>query len=222
MLPKILSEMESYSSAVEKRSITCSVETCLRCGKQAGDFRLHDRRQRTFLVVVARLVKKVMVWLARWKCLLCGATFTLLPPFALPFKRYVTETVTRLSESYLEKDELTYRKAVLDDGMPVFHESKEAGAIDERSLRHSTLYRWLALFGALERTRREALRLVRQKSSSSGVFRKILPIPPWKYRTEERRKVLAHARQLLVAEAEYRALFDTSIFPRVATLSAWS
>lgn len=221
MLPKILAEMESYSKAVEEKRMTCGVDTCLRCGKQTNDFRVHDRRQRTFLVAVERVVKKTIVWLARWKCLLCGATFTLLPSFALPFKRYATETVSRLTESYLEKDELTYRKAVLHDGMPVFHESKQGGPIDERTLQHSTLYRWLALFGALERTRREALRLIRQKSSSSGVFRKILPIPPWKYRSAERRQVLGHARQLFVVEAEYRALFETSIFPRVATLCAW-
>lgn len=222
MVPKILAEMESYSKEVEEKRATCGLETCLRCGKRTGDFKLHDRRQRSFLVALERLVKEVFVWLARWKCGLCGATFTLYPPFALPYKRYVTETVSTRTESYLQKDELTYRKAVLQDGMPVFYEGKEAGSIDERTLRHSTLYRWLALFGALARTRREALRLIRQKSPSSSVFRKILPIPPWKYRSDERRKALGRSRQLFVAEAEYRTLFKTSIFPQLATLCAWS
>ncbi|MBI4606029.1 MAG: hypothetical protein HY721_29030 [Planctomycetes bacterium] len=214
--------MERYSKAVEEKTVTCELETCLRCGKGTGELRLHDRRKRTFRWVLERLVKKVVVWLARWKCRLCGATFTLYPPFALPYKRYVTETVTRLSESYLEKDELTYRKAVLQDGMPVFHEGAEGGPLDERTLQHSTLYRWFSLFGALERTRREALRLIRQRSSRSGVFRRILPIAPWKYRSDERRKLLGRSRQLFSAEKELGALFGTSIFPRFATLWAWS
>lgn len=222
MLPNLLEVMENYSKEVEEKKVTCDVEACLRCGKRARDFRLHDRRKRTFLWAFERLVRKVAVWLARWKCLICGETFTLYPPFALPYKRYVTETVSKLTERYLENDELTYRKAVLQGGMPVFHAGEKEEAIDERTLRHSTLYRWLALFGALERTRREALRLIRSKSPGSGVFRKILPIAPWKYRSSERRKVLQHARALLVREEEYRALFGASIFPRLATLCSWS
>ena len=221
MVAKILAEMESYSKDVQEKRVTCGLAACLRCGKRTDDFTLHDRRQRSFLVALERLVHKVLVWLARWKCRLCGATFTLYPPFALPFKRYVTLTVLTLSESYLENDALTYRKAVLHDGMPIFHESKEAGSLDERTLQHSTLHRWFALFGALARTRREALRLIRQKSPGSGVFRKILPIPPWKYRSDERRGALGRSRQLLVAEAEYRAIFKISIFPQLATLCAW-
>jgi hypothetical protein len=221
MLPRILVEMESYSKAAQEKKIHCDLGSCLRCGNRTSDFKLHDRRPRTFLVALERLVKKSVVWLTRWKCLLCGATFTLLPPFALPFKRYVVLTVTTFSERYVQKDELSYRKAVLQDGMPVFYEGKDADSPDERTLRHSTLYRWFPLFGALERTRREALRLIRQKSPSSAVFRNILPIPPWKYRSQERQKVLAHSRQLFIAEEEYRAVFDTSIFPRLATVCAW-
>ena len=221
MLSKILAEMESYSKDVEEKRVRCDIDSCLRCGVETSDFRLHDRRPRTFLLALERLVKKVVVWLARWKCLVCGTTFTLLPPFALPFKRYVSQTIQALSENYVEKDELTYRKAVLQDGLPVFHEGKDADSLDERSLRHSTLYRWFALFGDLERTRRQALRLIRQKSSSSGVFRRILPIPPWKYRSAERRKLLGRARQLFVAEDEYRTVFGASIFPRLATVCAW-
>lgn len=220
MLHRILVEMESFSKAAQEK-IHCDLDACLRCGKRTSDFKLHDRRPRTFLVALERLVKKVVVWLTRWKCLLCGATFTLLPPFALPYKRYVVLSVKALTERYLQKDELSYRKAVLQDGLPVFYEGKDANSLDERTLRHSTLYRWFPLFASLERTRREALRLIRQKSPGSGVFRNILPIPPWKYRSQERQKVLAHCRQLFIAEEEYRALLGASIFPRLATVCAW-
>ncbi len=223
MLTPIAEAIQNYSRLVEEGRVGCEVDLCLRCGKRPEAFRLHDRRKRTFLYLVERLVQKARGLLTRWKCLLCNQTFTIYPAFALPFKRYVAETVCERAQRYVEEDQLSYRQAVLQNGMPVFYsgDTGDQAAVDERTLQHSTLYRWLALFAALGRTRRETLRLIRSQSPSSGVFRKILPIAPWKYRTPERRRVLQDSRQLLVAEQEYRVLFGVSIFPRLATLCAW-
>ena len=219
MLLPILEEIQSYTRAVEKNEVQCDLPCCPRC-REPASFKLHERRRRTYLVVVERLVKTVLSLLTRWKCERCGETFTLYPAFALPRKRYVRQEVFCRAGRYVEGDHESYRKAVKVDGMGVFHEG-QGEEIDERALAHTTLYRWLGLFSSLESTCREALRLLREKAPACDVFRKILPIAPWKYRSEERRGVLGDCRRLLVAEVEYRRLFGISIFPRLATVSAW-
>ncbi len=219
MLLPILEEIQSYTGAVEKKEVQCDVSSCPRCGEPAS-FKLHERRRRTYLVVVERFVKTVLSLLTRWKCERCGETFTLYPSFALPGKRYLRQEVFRRAGRYVDGDHESYRKAVKVDGLPVFHEGR-GKEIDERSLAHTTLHRWLALFSTLAGTCREALGLIRQKSPASGVFRKAFPIVPWKYRSDERRRVLQDSRRLLVAEGEYHSLFGISIFPRLATLCGW-
>lgn len=219
MLPPIEEAIQAYTRAVERGEVCCDVEVCQICGERPGIFKLKDRRKRSFYFVFERSVRKLQSFLCRWKCTLCGKTFTLYPHFALPRKRYVLEDVLNTSRRYVEEEALSYRKAVKIRGMPVFHASDDPD--DLRVFSHSTPYRWLGFLATLVTTTREALRLVRQKSPSSGVFRKIQPIAPWKYRSDSRRTVLQDARRLLVAEAEYRVLFGVSIFPRFATVCAW-
>ena len=219
MLLPILEEIKRYTRAVQKKEIQCDLACCPRCGEPAS-FKLHDRRSRTYLVVAERVVNTVLSLLGRFKCGRCEETFTLYPPFALPRKRYVRQEVFCRAERYVEDDHESYRKAVKVDAMAVFHESR-GGEIDERSLAHTTLYRWLTSLGSLALTSRRALELVRQKAPDSGVFRKILPIAERKYRSEGRRRMLGDSRRVLVVEREFRTLFGLSIFPRLATTCAW-
>jgi hypothetical protein len=219
MLLPILQEIQDYTHAVEKKQVRCDLPCCPRC-RRAASFKLHDRRKRTYLVVVERLVRTVHSLLSRWKCEHCSKRFTLYPPFALRGKRYLREEIFRRAERYLEQDRESYRGAVKDQSMAVFHEGS-GEVIEERMLAHSTLYRWLVFLASMTETCRRALRLIREKAPSSEIFRRILPIAPWKYRSDERRQVLGQVRRLLVAEGEYQRLFGISIFPRLATISAW-
>jgi hypothetical protein len=172
--------------------------------------------------VIERVVHSTWCWLTRWKCPLCGKTFTIYPPFALPRKRYVAEIVSALSQRYVVEDSATYRSAVRVDGMPVFHAGEEARPPGTRILEHSTLHRWIPFFAELARVRREALKLIRAAAPASGVFRRIAPVTPWKYRSPQRRTILQDARQLFVAAREYAAIFGASIFPRLATACGWT
>lgn len=222
MVPPVLAAIQSYRQAVEERRVRCDVDACPRCKQHHDAFRLHECRKRTFLYVLGRMVYSQWCWLTRWKCPLCGKTFTIYPPFALPFKRYATETVLALSERYVTEDAASYRRSVRVDGMAVFHAEAEAGAAGTRILEHSTLQRWIPFFAGLGRVRREALKLIRAAAPASGVFRRIAPVAPWKYRSPERGAILQDARQILVAAREYVALFGASIFPRLATACAWT
>ncbi len=221
MVPDSIVVIQRYAEAVERRQVQPTVNRCPHCRGEPDRFRRHDRRKRVFLVVLERIVHKVHSALTRWKCPLCTRRFTLYPPFALPRKRYVKDSIFELARAHLEEDELSYRRAVEVERMPVFYGPRDDGSIDERSLSHSTLHRWYSFFSSLLRTLREAQHLVRQKSARSDLFRRVFALAPGKYRSEERRAVLVAALRALSTEREYRCLFGRSIFPELATACAW-
>lgn len=221
MVHDSIAAIQRYAEAVDGRQIQPTVNRCPHCRGEPDHFRRHDRRKRVFLVVIERVVHKVLSALTRWKCPLCTGRFTLYPPFALPRKRYVKDSIFELARAYLEEDELSYRRAVEVERMPVFYALWDDGSIDERSLAHSTLHRWYSFFSCLLVTLREAQHLVRQKSATSDLFRRVFAPAPRKYRSEERRALLVRALRALSTEREYRSLFDRSIFPELATACAW-
>jgi hypothetical protein len=221
MIPDLIDAIHRYTEAVRRREVKPTCNLCPRCHEEPDEFRLHDRRERSFLVVAGRVVKRVISLLSRWKCTLCKLTFILYPPFALPRKRYVRDCVFELAEWYLDDDELSYREAVEVEGMPVFRDRRDDGSIDERSLSHSTLYRWLPCFCLFSATFAEAMRLLRVSAAPTDLFRKVFAVAPRKYRSEERRSVLAAALRALSSEREYHVLFGRSIFPELATACAW-
>ena len=221
MVPPIIEVIQSYTEAVEKKQICCNLERCPRCGVKGSSFKLHERRRRTFLVVSERLIRKMLSFLTRWKCSLCGLTFILYPDFALPYKRYILGTIFDFSRSYIDDNHTSYRKAVQNEKLPIFYESSREEAIDDRALAPSTLHRWIPLWASLKRTLAEALKAVRARSPTSSVFRRFLPIAPWKYQSQERERLLQDSQRVVRAEEEYRRVFGVSIFPALATLCSW-
>jgi hypothetical protein len=222
MLPDPIEAIQRHTEAVERRENRPTCNRCPQCHEEPETFQLHDRRKRIFLVVVARTVRRVLSLVSRWKCPCCKVSFTFYPPFALPHKRYVKDAVFSLAGEYLERDELSYRSAVEVECMPVFYEEPGSDApIDERSLSHSTLHRWLAFLSLLVATLGEALRLVRGRSARCDLFRRIFAVARRKYRSDERRRVLERALRLLAVDAEFSVLFGRSIFPDLATACGW-
>ncbi len=221
MLPDPISVIQRYAEAVDERQVDPPLNCCPGCHEEPERFRRDGGRRRVFLVVLGRVVHRVLSALSRWRCPLCGHRFTLYPAFALPRKRYVKETLFELAGAYVKKDELSYRRAVEVERMPVFYAPRDDGSIDERSLAHSTLHRWHSLFFSLHETLQEAQRLVREKSATSDLFRRVFAPAPGKYRSEGRRAVLAATLRLLATEREYCSLFTRSIFPELATACAW-
>lgn len=221
MVAESLEEINAHTQAVASGTVPCDVPACPRCGKRPAAFCLHDRRKRIFLVILDHLIHEILSLLPRWKCPLCGRTFTTYPAFALPRKRYVRKEVLRFSDRYITEDRTSYRKAVKEERLPVFYDGGDAGKIDYRQFAHTTLHRWFPFLGSLKSTARNALRLIQEKTTDSGFFRKILPVPPWKYRSEVRREILIASRRLLQVESEFQALFEVSLFPRFATSCRW-
>ncbi len=221
MVPDPIAVIQSYAEAVDGRQVRPNVNRCPHCQGEPDHFRRHDRRKRVFLVVIERVVHKVLSALTRWRCPLCAHRFTLYPPSALPRKRYVKDSIFEFARAHLEEDELSYRRAVEVERMGIFYDLWDDRSVDERSLSHSTLHRWHSFFSSLLMTLQEAQHLVRQKSARSDLFRRVFVPTPAKYRSEERRGVLAAAQRALSIEREYRSLFGRSIFPELATACAW-
>lgn len=223
MLPHpLLQVIHDHTEAVRAGRVKCGCTICPRCEQIPDAFKIHDRWWRTYRVVVERLVHCVSALVVRWKCGLCRQTFSPCPDFALPYKRYVHDVVLDFGARYLGDDAMSYRRAVCVEGLPVFYDSGRDGAIDERVLAGSTLHRWLGWLGRLDETLRSALQLIRAASATSGLFRQVHPVVPWKYRSMERRQQLQIGLELTSAEAVYQGLFATSIFPGLATLHRWT
>jgi hypothetical protein len=234
----MLEEIQRYTQSVENGTFACRLDICPRCGGHPDGFTRHDRRRRIFLVILERLIHKIFSFLTRWKCPLCGDSFTVYPPFALRHKRYVCQTVLEMGARYVtdtrEHDRtrrsrgaperpVTYREAVTVNRMPVFHETAEHAGDDAgvSVLNHSTLHRWLTSLSKLPETLLEALGLIREKDATSATFRLVRPIHPQKYRSEDRRGELQECQRLFHAAWEYERLFSFPLFPHFATRCGW-
>jgi hypothetical protein len=220
----VLGAIAIHTQAVERGQVDCKLEQCPHCDQRSVGFKYHACRSRWFYVIVERVVQQVRSALTRWKCLVCETTFTVYPDFALPYKRYVRQDLCRLSQRYVFDDGLSYRKAVQVNGMPVFYDAVEDGShrIDERTLAHSTVHRWISFLGDLKQTLAQAWQLIRAKSPSCELFRTSTAVACHKYRSQQRKILLQTCGRLLKADQAYDQLFQISIFTHLATVCRWS
>lgn len=211
-----------------KGQVRCTLEICPRCQEKPAVFKRHEARQRQFLVIVERLVVKVISCLVRRKCSSCGKTFTDYPPFALPYKRFVSPEITERALRYLQDNTMTYERAARqqDPGqtngrspprqlMPVCHEDTGKGG----QLAPSTVHRWITTLGSLKKILQAATSLLLE--SHADIHRQSFDVAARKYRSEQRRDLLQDCLRLFHTEARFRILFERSIFPELAIRCCW-
>ena len=213
----VLAAIAEYTRAVERGEVECALERCPTCGRP-GPLKYHASRERSFRVIVGRVVRRVASVLTRWRCVACGKTVPLYPDFALRHKRYVRQDVFRLSDAYLSNDAASYANTVRVDGMTICYEEADGGRI----LWPSTVHRWIGFLGGLQRTLGQVWQLIRAKSPTGDAFRRITPLPRSKYRSEHRKGLLQRCARLLSGDAECRDLFGAKIFTYLATACGWS
>ena len=222
--PLTRADIESYSYDVVRNKIRCGMPSCPVCNTHPSFFKRHQARSRKFRILCDALVQVVLCLVIRWKCPGCNKTFTQQPPFALPGKRYTRDTILDLSGCYLEDETATYRSAVLEDGIELFHASTSGeDAPSYKTLSHSTPYRWITTLGGLKEILRRAQDVILRKTPASTVCRDLaaLEISHKKYVKAAREGVLKRCRRLIHLEAQFRAAFQVSIFPFFATSCAW-
>jgi len=152
---------------------------------------------------------------------MCNATFTEYPDFALPYKRYVSDDILRLSGQYLEQYRETYRRLVTAQAdknrtLPTVYEQVLSGR--EGFLAHSTPWNWMKLLGQLPDVYQAGLELIRSHDPTTQLFRRFVPVDPKNYRSLERKNLLQKAKNMLLLNAEHENLFGHRIFPRFKTL----
>ena len=96
-------EVNAWGERVLGPEPMCTLVWCKRCReeKTSDDFKRYDRRSRIFQWLDAEVVRRANSWVLRWLCLKCGKVVTELPDFALPFKRYVAQTVVDTTVRFL-------------------------------------------------------------------------------------------------------------------------
>jgi len=214
-----LEDIKAYQEKVEKNQITPhSLPRCDRCSVASAFFKIHAYRERHFLVIIKMLIKEVISTLVRFKCTGCGKTFTYYPDFAIPHKNYTRPSISGFAGAYVESEETTYEQAVMIDlSVPDYPEGG-------RTLAPSTVHRWITTLSRLSTTAQKALDLVLQENPASSVYRDLaqLNIPHRKYRSPARKERLLSCRRLLLTEAFFQAIFETSIFTKLAIGCAFS
>ena len=135
----------------------------------------------------------------------------------------MTAVVSDRSQAFLGTDQ-SYRDTVRPGGRALVYDDRqdEALARDGAALSHSTVWRWLSWLGdSLQRTFREARRLIRAREPRSSLHREDWRVSSAKYRSEPRRETLKRALQALVGTEVFRVLFGKAIFPNFATGWNW-
>jgi transposase-like protein len=213
---KIIERIHQYTEHVRKGQITCNVGVCKHCEVISDYFKRHEARKRRFYVVVDQFVQVVFALLVRWKCPGCNKTFTDYPEFAIPYKRYTLPMIKAYSRQYVNDDEITYRG--LRNKIPIGYPDSE------KQMDHSTFHRWITTLGGYTDIIRKSQDLIVQQNPGSSVCRESanLSVCPAKYRSERRKQLLIQCRRLLKIENLYRAVFDVSIFPNLATSCGFS
>lgn len=212
----IINKIKAYEQEISLLGIPANLTECLNCGGDRQAIKIHAYRERIFLGIVGNLVQKIYSFLSRWKCLLCQHTFTYYPDFILPYKRYLKDDISKFSCKYLGDDNSTYKKVVCFQGLAIGYAS-EKEKTDEKQFTGSTVWRWISFLGSQEKLINKSFDLIRQKSPSSLIFRQIPIVPPRKYRSLLRRKLLVNAYKYFQVENEFLSLFSLFAFTKLAT-----
>ncbi len=207
----ILEKIKAHEQEVRATKQPSDLHICSNCKESHRSFKPHQKRNRLFLIIIGSIVHRMRSLLGRWKCLLCGATFTYYPDFAIPYKRYVKEKISELSRRYVEDEDTSYRKVASNKGFPIAHETAE------QYFDHTTVYRWVGYIGSLQERLSKGLELIREKNPSSKIFRQNHPINPRKYRSEARKKILSWCMRIFILDGEFKKTFNASIFTEFAT-----
>lgn len=209
MIKTLLSKIKDYEEKVITGEILDEAHLCVLCSSSGSNLSIHERRKRHIYIIDYGEVIDQVTLQARLKCAVCERTFTHYPDFITPHKRYIPLQVLELAERYREPH-TGYRKSISWNFRTICWQNKD------RWFSHVTLWRWMSGF-ARQQILKRILSLIRQRAPSSGVFRRIAPVCPEKFRSVERKKILERSFRLVDAVKEAASLFGKIFFPRFET-----
>jgi len=145
-----------------------------------------------------------------------------IPPFALPHKQFTSDILIDKTKDFLGSDK-SYRETVRHQGKDLVYDDRQDHPLANRpaALAHSTPWRWLCWLASLTLTRRAASQLICQKDPDDDGHKRVIPIEPQKYRSQQRCQSLQEAARMLLIEADFQRHFQKKIFPTFATSMGW-
>jgi hypothetical protein len=169
-----------------------------------------------------------------WRCpgscggVACAAASDspIIPPFALPRKRFTKQPVLEKAKEYLGTEH-SYANTTKHEEerrrMPIMYDDREpANKRQPQGLAPSTVWRWLSWLGGMKNTLRATCQLIRQQDPNAMLHRQPWALSPWKYRSPARQHTLQQAMQLLAADRLCEGFFGHGIFPRYAMSQGFS
>ena len=122
-----------------------------------------------------------------------------------------------LAREYLERERLSYQRAVAPAGRPIGYVTRPGQKIDERALNRSTLWRLVFFLGAQTVALHAGLQLWSEHDPLSTMHRFVGAVSPQKHRSPQRGEILRTARRLLHLIDRWDRTFAEPFFPRFAT-----
>lgn len=207
----IIEEIKTHEKEILSSNLPALIQRCLKCGENHEKFRLHDCKERIFLVIKNNTVLRIQSFLGRLKCFLCNKTFIHYPSYALPYKRYTVKGILNFSRRYGAVYEMTYKKSVREDQMAIGYEDRK------RQFCGSTVFRWLTFLGLLSGRIGPYCRLISQKDPTLDMNRRLYPVNPRKHKSSDRKTILQQSLRVIDVARNFRLLFGFRVFPQLAT-----
>lgn len=192
-----------HTDSIVKGNFSSPDIVCPSCHQKPEVFKLHESRKRLLRLIEQDIVNVTISFLLRWRCLICGATFTEYPPFVVPHKRYVFTDIIKLGEKYLINADLSYRDVVKHNGADIGY--PDAHGLCDRFLSHSSVWRFMGYLADMCRSRMVRIHLPGERPPS---------IPISKYRSHHRRSLLHKAFQAILL---FCRQVNQKIFPSFET-----
>jgi len=206
MLSKIEKTIHQYNEKVRKKSHKPEVKSCPRCSGVEQYFQRHELRERKYLVRIENIVKRIIGFLVRWRCMECEKTFTDYPDFCVRNKQYIKDSIEDKCQEYVNKSETSYEKLAMLVGY--MNKGKE----EERMMAKSTIWRWCGDLGKRKELCECVVKLLTQVQPQLKIYKKFYPIAKWKYKSEERRECLLTLQKLGAVVQELSKAIKKEIF----------
>jgi len=206
-------QVATHEKAVLQSTSKCYHPVCPLCNAPPP-FSRHEIRRRSFRRVDGDSVLEVRSWIVRWWCRACHRTFTDYPAFALPYKRFVKDTIVQLSTDFIGIPDASYDRVTAPDGAPIEYDTNLS---DSPVLSRSTLWRWVSWLGNMPQTLHAATQLLYQKRQNLTLHRDLWTVEASKYRSDSRQLRVQNAFRTLVVCEMFDRVFSAPLFPTFAT-----
>lgn len=183
----------NHTDSIVKGNFNPPDIACRGCHQKTEPYKLHESRKRQFRIVVKDIVRVTLSFLLRWKCLVCGRTFTVYPPFAVPYKQFIPNDILNFGERYLKNDDLSYRDIVKYNGAGIGYPG--VNQLCDQFISHSSVWRFMGYLPGMYKPNIDCLRI-----PDRGIATEISPS---KYRSYQRKILLHNAFETIMLFNRY-------------------